>query len=72
MPTKYKWLERYSGTSVMDVKMNDASIYELFQSTAPLGISPDDTIVIKHDEKDMFKPAYKEINEIITAERAKL
>ncbi|MBQ7319292.1 MAG: PolC-type DNA polymerase III [Clostridia bacterium] len=42
MPTKYKWLERYSGTSVMDVKMNDASIYELFQSTAPLGISPDD------------------------------
>ncbi len=37
-----------------------------------LGISPDDTIVIKHDEKDMFKPAYKEINEIITAERAKL
>ncbi len=42
MPTKYKWLERYSGTSVMDVKMNDETIYELFQSTKPLGISPDD------------------------------
>ena len=42
MPTKYKWLERYSGTNVMDVKMNDESIYELFQSTKPLGISPED------------------------------
>ena len=42
IPTKYKWLERYSGTSVMDVKMNDNSIYELFTSTAPLGIRPED------------------------------
>jgi hypothetical protein len=42
MPTKYKWLERYSNTSVLDVKMNDASIYELFASTKPLGISPED------------------------------
>lgn len=42
MPTKYKWLERYSGTSVMDVKMNDTSIYELFASTKPLGITPED------------------------------
>ena len=42
IPTKYKWLERYSGTSVMDVKMNDESIYELFTSTAPLGIRPED------------------------------
>ncbi len=42
MPTKYKWLERYSGTSVMDVKMNDATVYELFQSTKPLGIRPED------------------------------
>ena len=42
IPTKYKWLERYSGTSVMDVKMNDESIYELFTSTTPLGIRPED------------------------------
>ena len=42
IPTKYKWLERYSGTSVMDVKMNDESIYELFTSTAPLGVRPED------------------------------
>lgn len=37
-----------------------------------LGISPDDTIVIKRDEKDMFAPVFKEFNEIISAERAKL
>ena len=42
IPTKYKWLERYSGTNVMDVKMNDESIYALFTSTAPLGVRPED------------------------------
>ncbi len=42
MPTKYKMLETYTGTSVLDVKMNDKSIYELFASTKPLGIVPDD------------------------------
>ena len=42
MPTKYKYLEKYSDTSVLDVPMNDRSIYELFLSTKPLGISPED------------------------------
>lgn len=42
MPTKYKWLERFSNTSVMDVPMNDPDIYELFHSVRPLGITPDD------------------------------
>ncbi len=42
MPTKYKMLERYTNTSVLDVKMNDASIYELFASTRPLGVSSED------------------------------
>ena len=42
MPTKYKMLERYTNTSVLDVKMNDKSVYELFASTRPLGISPED------------------------------
>lgn len=42
IPTKYKMLERYTNTSVMDVKMNDKSIYELFASTKPLGITPAD------------------------------
>ncbi|MBP3375291.1 MAG: PolC-type DNA polymerase III [Clostridia bacterium] len=42
IPTKYKYLEKYSNTSVMDVAMNDPSIYELFASTRPLGVTPDD------------------------------
>ena len=42
IPTKYKWLERFSNTSVMDVPMNDPQVYELFLSTDPLGITPDD------------------------------
>ncbi len=43
MPTKYKYLEKYSGnTSVMDVPMNDKSVYELFLSTKSLGVSPED------------------------------
>ena len=41
IPTKYKMLERYTNTSVLDVKMNDKSIYELFESTKPLNITPD-------------------------------
>ncbi len=42
MPTKYKVLEKYTNTSVLDVKMNDKTVYELFASTKPLGITPDD------------------------------
>ncbi|MBR2721891.1 MAG: PolC-type DNA polymerase III [Clostridia bacterium] len=42
IPTKYKWLETFTNTSVMDVAMNDRSVYELFESTAPLGITPDE------------------------------
>ena len=41
IPTKYKWLEKYSNTSVMDVPMNDPSVYELFASTKSLGITPE-------------------------------
>lgn len=42
IPTKYKWLERFSDTSVMDVPMNDPQIYKLFLGLEPLGIRPDD------------------------------
>ena len=42
IPTKYKWLETFTNTSVNDVAMNDRSVYELFESTQPLGITPDD------------------------------
>ena len=42
IPTKYKWLERFTDTNVMDVPMNDPAVYELFLSTNSLGITPDD------------------------------
>ena len=38
IPTKYKYIERYSGKSVLDVPMNAPEVYELFTSTAPLGL----------------------------------
>ena len=42
IPTKYKWLEKFSDTSVMDVPMNDPAVYELFHSTKPLDIKSED------------------------------
>ena len=42
IPTKYKMLEKYTNTNVLDVKMNDKIVYELFESTRPLGITPED------------------------------
>ncbi len=42
IPTKYKWLERFSDTSVLDVPMNDPEVYEMFLSTKPLGVSPEE------------------------------
>ncbi len=42
IPTKYKAIETYSNTSVMDVPMNDPEVYELFRSTKPLGVTPEE------------------------------
>ena len=42
IPTKYKWLEKFSDTSVLDVPMNDKDVYELFLSTKPLGVTPEE------------------------------
>jgi len=37
IPTKYKMLEEYTKTSVLDVPMNDKKVYELLLTTEPLG-----------------------------------
>ena len=42
VPTKYKAIERFTNTSVMDVKMNDPDVYKLFTGTEALGIKSSD------------------------------
>ncbi len=42
IPTKYKMLERYTNTSVMDVPMNTRAAYDLFASCEALGVTKDD------------------------------
>ncbi|MGN1095417.1 MAG: PolC-type DNA polymerase III, partial [Eubacteriales bacterium] len=37
IPTKYKMIERFSGTSVLDVPMNDPDTYKMFLSSEILG-----------------------------------
>ncbi len=42
IPTKYKYLERFSGLNVMELPMNDEAVYELFRSTQTLGATPEE------------------------------
>ncbi len=42
IPTKYKWLETYSGRKIEDVPMNDEAVYRLFRSVEPLGLREGD------------------------------
>lgn len=41
-PTMIKYLEDLTGVNVKDVPVNDGKVMELFLSTKPLGISPED------------------------------
>lgn len=41
IPTKYKRLEEYTNTNILDVPMSDPKVYKLFTSPEPLGITPD-------------------------------
>ncbi len=47
VPTKYKWMEKFTGVPVTSVPMDDPKVYELFKSTRPLGIRPEDIGGIK-------------------------
>lgn len=41
IPTKYKRLEEYTNTNVLDVPLSDAKVYQLFSTTEPLGVTPE-------------------------------
>ena len=42
VPTKYVYMERFSGVKIADVPMNDRKVYDLLLSPEPLGVKPED------------------------------
>ncbi len=47
IPTKYKYIERFSNTSVLDVPMNAPEVYQLFSSIEPLKVQEGNDIYCK-------------------------
>ncbi|MBE6609991.1 MAG: PolC-type DNA polymerase III, partial [Ruminococcaceae bacterium] len=41
VPTKYVYMERFSGVKIADIPMNDRKVYDLLISTEPLGLKPE-------------------------------
>ncbi len=41
VPTYYRYFQNYTGIDVRDVPMNDKKVIELFESTKPLGVTPE-------------------------------
>ena len=44
IPTKYKRLEEYSNTNVLDCNLSDPKLYKLFTSPEPLGVTQEDLL----------------------------
>ena len=42
VPTKYVYMEKFSGVKIADVPMNDRKVYDLLLSPEPLGVKPED------------------------------
>ena len=42
IPTKYKRLEEFTNTNILEVPLSDPKVYRLFTSTEPLGVKPED------------------------------
>ena len=41
VPTYYRYFQNYTGIDVRDIPMNDKNVIELFASTKPLGVTPE-------------------------------
>ncbi len=42
VPTKYVYMERFSGVKIADIPMNDRKVYDLLLTPEPLGVRPED------------------------------
>ncbi len=42
VPTKYVYMERFSGVKIADVPMNDRRVYDLLLTPEPLGVTPEE------------------------------
>ncbi len=47
IPTKYKRLEGYTNTSVLECDLSDPALYKLFTSPEPLGVSQEDLLGVE-------------------------
>ena len=47
IPTKYKRLEEYTNTNVLDCDLSDRKLYQLFTSPEPLGVTQEDLMGVE-------------------------
>ena len=47
IPTKYKRLEEYTNTNVLDCNLSDPKLYQLFTTPAPLGVTKEELLGVE-------------------------